>query len=124
MADEYQRVFQGVHGCYNAYPRGENDKLLAGLSYFTWIAALIALVAIKPLSPYLRFHAIQAIGLQIVAMVFYMMSVFLIFFFIGLCLLPFVFAMSIYMIVIMIIVLTGGDHRVPFLADYVEENYV
>jgi len=28
------------------------------------------------------------------------------------------------MLVVMIIVLTGKDHRVPMLANYVEENFV
>jgi uncharacterized membrane protein len=124
MTEEYQKVFKGVHGCYNDYPKNENDNILAGLSYLTWIVALVALIAIKPLSPYLRFHACQAIGLAIVGFGLGVIMGATIMFFIGLCLLPFSMALGIYMLVIMIIVLTGKDHRVPLLADYVEEKFV
>jgi uncharacterized membrane protein len=124
MTDEYQKVYKGVFGSYNDYPKNENDNILAGLSYLTWIVALVGLIAIKPLSPYLRFHAIQAIGLAIVSFTLSMVMAITLMFFIGLCLLPFALALYVYKIVIMIIVLTGKDHRVPFLADYIEEHYV
>jgi hypothetical protein len=32
--------------------------------------------------------------------------------------------LQIYALVVGIIVLMGNDHRVPFIADYVEENFV
>jgi hypothetical protein len=28
MADEYQKVFKGVYGSYNDYPKNDNDNLL------------------------------------------------------------------------------------------------
>jgi len=93
MAEEYQKVFKGVYGSYNDYPKGDNDNLLAGLSYFTWIVALVALVAIKPLSPYLRFHAIQAIGLIIANFVLAMIMAITLMFIVGICLLPFSLAL-------------------------------
>jgi hypothetical protein len=45
-------------------------------------------------------------------------------FLVGICLLPFVLGIGIYALSIGVIVLTGGDHRIPWLANYVEENYV
>jgi len=113
---EYQKVFNGQFESYNNYPRGENDNLLGGLCYFSWFVSLIVLLAIKPLSPYLRFHAVQALGLQIVYMVAVMILVFICF--------PLAFVFLGYLIFIMITVMTGRDYRVPYLANYVEENYV
>jgi uncharacterized membrane protein len=125
MTDEYIKVFDGEYGSYLRYPQGENDKIIAGLAYiFGWIVSLIALLAIKPLSPYLRFHAIQALGIHIVYMVLAMVMGVTMMVFIGICLLPFVMALGIYVLVIGIMVLTGSDHRIPWLANYVEENYV
>ncbi len=125
MTDEYRKVYDGEFGSYIDHPQGENDKLLAGLSYILgWIVSVIALVAIKPLSPYLRFHAIQALGIQIIIMILSVLLSIGAMFIVGLCLLPFVMGLAIYTLVIGIIVLTGGDHRVPWLGDYVEENFV
>jgi uncharacterized membrane protein len=125
MAEEYEKVFKGEYGSYLDYPQNDNDKLLAGLSYILgWIVALISLLAIKPLSPYLRFHAIQALGLHIAMYIIYVAASILMMVFIGLCLLPFAMGLGIYALVIGILVLTGKDHRVPWLADYVEENFV
>jgi uncharacterized membrane protein len=125
MTEEYKKVYDGEYGSYLDYPQGENDKLLAGLSYILgWIVSLISLVAIKPLSPYLRFHAIQALGIQIIIMILSVMTSIGSMFIIGICLLPFLLGIAFYTLVIGIIVLTGGDHRVPWLGDYVEENFV
>lgn len=125
MSDEYDKVFNGEYGSYLEYPRGENDKIIAGLCYiFGWIVSLVALLAIKPLSPYLRFHAIQALGIQVVYMILAVFMSITMMFFVGFCLLPFVLGLGIYALVIGIIVLTGGDHRVPWLGNYVEENFV
>ena len=124
MSEEYQKVFKGKYGCYNDYPQNENDKILAGFSYFTWIVALIALVAIKPQSPFLRFHAIQALGMMVSITIFTIVTIILCFLIIGFLLLPFVWLLSFYPLVVMILVLVGNDHRVPWLAKYVEENYI
>jgi len=126
MADnEYVKVYRGQHGSYLNYPQGDNDKILGGLCYiFGWIVSLIILLGVKPLSPFLRFHAIQALGLHIVIVVSLIITYVLILFFIGFCLLPFVFALAIYQFVIGIIIFTGSDHRVPWLGNYVEENYI
>ncbi len=125
MTEEYKKVYDGEYGSYIDHPQGENDKLLAGLSYILgWIVSVIALVAIKPLSPYLRFHAIQALGLQIIIMILSVLLSIGAMFIVGLCLLPFLIGLAIYTLVIGIIILTGGDHRVPWLGDYVEENFV
>lgn len=125
MTDEYEKVFNGDHGSYLDYPQGENDKILAGLCYiFGWIVSLIALVAIKPCSPFLRFHAIQALGLHIVYMILAIIVYIGMMFIVGICFLPFVMAIGIYALVIGILVLMGNDHRVPLLGDYVEENFV
>lgn len=125
MEEEYETVFDGEYESYLDYPKGANDQILAGLCYiFGWIVALICLLAIKPLSPYLRFHACQALGLQVVYIVGYLVTVILMFVFIGFLLLPFLLGFSIYVLIVGIIILTGGDHRVPMLGDYVEENYV
>jgi len=125
MTDEYVRVYNGQHGSYNRYPLGENDKILGGLAYiFGWIVSLIVLLAVKPLSPHLRFHAIQALGMHIALMILGSIAGFLSMFMVGLCLLPFVIGGWIYLLVIGILILTGGDHRIPWLGDYVEENYV
>jgi hypothetical protein len=45
-------------------------------------------------------------------------------FLVGICLSPFVLDIGIYALIIGVIVLTGGDHLVPWLANYVEENYI
>ncbi len=125
ITDEYQKVFDGEYGCYLDHPQNENDKILAGLCYiFGWIISLVSLLAIKPLSPYLRFHAIQSLGIHIVYMVLAMLTSVLMMVFIGICLFPFMIALGIYALIIGILILTGKDHRVPWLADYVEENYV
>jgi uncharacterized membrane protein len=125
MTEEYRKVYDGEFGSYLDYPQGDNDKLLAGLCYILgWILSVVCLVGIKPLSPYLRFHAIQALGIQLVAMGIAIVMYISIFFYIGFCLLPFVMGISIYSLVIGIIVLTGTDHRVPWLGDYIEERYV
>jgi uncharacterized membrane protein len=124
VAEDYQKVFRGTYRSYENYPKNSNDDIMAGLCYFTWIVGLISLLAIKPLSPYLRFHAVQSIGLFIITMIFSTISSLLLIVFIGLCLLPFALALSIYALVIMIVVLTGHDHRIPYLADYVERTYV
>jgi uncharacterized membrane protein len=125
MTEEYRKVYDGEYGSYLDYPQGENDKLLAGLSYILgWIVSVIALVAIKPLSPYLRFHAIQALGIQIILVILYVLTTVGSMFFVGLCLLPFVLGLGVYSLVIGIMVLMGNDHRVPILANYVEENFV
>jgi uncharacterized membrane protein len=125
MTDEYVKVFDGEYGSYLKYPYGDNDKLLAGLSYiFGLVVSLVALFAIKPLSPYLRFHAIQALGIHIVYMAIAMVMGVTMMFIVGICLLPFVMGIGIYALIIGVMVLTGGDHRVPWLGNYVEENYV
>ncbi len=125
MTEEYKQVYDGEYGSYLDYPQGDNDKLLAGLSYiFGWIVSLIVLLAIKPLSPYLRFHAIQALGLHIILMILYFIVSIGSMFIVGLCFLPFALLLGVYALVIGIIVLTGSDHRVPILANYVEESFV
>lgn len=125
MEEEYERVFNGEYECYNDHPKGTNDQLLAGLCYILgWVVSLVVLLAVKPLSPFLRFHAIQALGLQIVAMVASFVVTALMFVLIGLLLLPLLIGLSFYILIVGIIVITGGDHRVYYLADYVEENYV
>jgi uncharacterized membrane protein len=125
MTEEYQKVYDGEYGSYLDYPKGDNDKLLAGLCYILgWIVSVIALLAIKPLSPYLRFHAIQALGLQIIMIVLYVLASIGSMFIVGLCLIPFALGIWIYAVVIGVIVLTGGDHRIPWLGNYVEENFV
>ena len=125
ITDEYKKIFDGKYGCYLDHPQNENDKILAGLCYIIgWIISLVALLAIKPLSPYLRFHAIQALGLHIAYMVFASIASVLMIALIGFCLLPFALALYVYALIIGVLVLTGKDHRVPWLADYVEENYM
>ncbi len=125
MTDEYQKVYNGDYESYIDYPRGDNDNIIAGLCYiFGWIVSLIALVAIKPCSPYLRFHAIQALGLQIAAMILGTLMGIGSMFVVGLCLLPFVMALGIYVLIIGILVLMGNDHRVYWLGNYVEANFV
>lgn len=123
--DEYIKVYRGEYGSYLHYPQNENDRLMGGLCYiFGWIVSVISLVAIKPLSPFLRFHAIQALGLHLVALVLAMLMSFGIMFVVGFCLMPFVMGLSIYHLIIGIIVLMGNDHCVPWLGNYVEENYI
>ena len=124
MSEEYQKVFKGKYGSYNRYPRNDNDKILAAFSYFNWIIALIVLLAVKPMSPYLRYHAVQALGLTISIMLLFIVTIFLCIFLIGLILLPFVWLLSFYPIVMMILVLIDNDHRIPWLSNYVEMNYV
>lgn len=124
MSEEYKKVYKGKAGCYLKYPQGDNDKLLAALGYPIWIVALVALFAIKPLSPYLRFHAIQALGLNIIYVVLWIVSMVLASFIIGFCLMPFALGLWIYAIIIAVMLFTGKDHRIWKLGDYVEENYV
>lgn len=125
MTDEYQKVFNGDYGSYMEYPQGENDKILGGLCYiFGWIVSLIVLIAIKPCSPFLRFHALQALGLSIITMALSMVVSIGSMFIVGLCFLPFLMAIGVYALIIGIMVLIGNDHRVPMLGDYIESNFV
>lgn len=124
MSDEYRKVYKGKPGSYERYPQGGNDKVLAALGYPFPIVALIALLAVKPLSPYLRFHSIQALGLGIATYVLWMVGIVLTSFLIGCLILPVAMLLWIYSLVIMIIILTGKDHRIPWLGDYVESHYV
>ena len=57
-------------------------------------------------------------------MVLAMLTSVLMIVFIGICLVPFMMALGIYALIIGIMILTGKDHRIPYLANYVEENYV
>lgn len=49
-----------------------NDRLLAALGYPIWIVALIAVFMEGPKDrPFTRYHAIQALGFNVAAIVFY-----------------------------------------------------
>jgi len=124
MSEEYHKVFKGKYGSYDRYPRGENDKILAAIGYPIPLVALIALLAVKPLSPYLRFHSIQALGLGIAAMVLWIVGGALTAVFIGCLIAPIGFLIWIYALVIMIMIFTDKDHRVPMIADWVEKTFV
>ena len=53
-------------------PPSSNDRLLAALGYPIWIVALIALVMDGPKDrPFTRYHAIQALGFNVAAFIFY-----------------------------------------------------
>jgi uncharacterized membrane protein len=130
MTEEYQRVFNGEYGSYLEHPQGENDKVLAGLCYiFGWILSLVVILAIKPCSPYLRFHALQALGLHLVNMIVgTVLSFALVFAMVFFCLLPIImallFVIPTYTLVVGILILLDNDHRTPLLGDYIEENFV
>lgn len=50
---------------------GPNDRLLAALGYPIWIVALVALLMDGPKDrPFTRYHAIQALGYNVAAIVF------------------------------------------------------
>lgn len=50
---------------------GPNDRLLAAVGYPVWIVALIVLLMDGPKDrPFTRFHAIQALGYNVAAIVF------------------------------------------------------
>jgi uncharacterized membrane protein len=49
-----------------------NDRLLAALGYPIWIVALIALLMEGPKDrPFTRYHAVQALGFNVAAFIFY-----------------------------------------------------
>ena len=116
---EYQKVYAGYPGSYNYYPKGNNDNLFAGLCYlFGWIVSLVVLLAVKPQSPWLRFHAIQAIGLHIVitvAYVFFMLPCLGYAMMMALIIVNLIFAIRCFM---------GSDTRIPFVADLIEKNFI
>lgn len=130
---EYKRVFRGEYGSYNRYHRNENDNMLAGCCYLIgWIVALVVLLAVKPLSPWLRFHAIQSIAFGVVfggaIMVLFMITFMLMFVLIGFLCLPFLFLLIMcvwaYNLIIAIMCFTNKDHRIPIIADWVEKNFI
>jgi len=124
MTEEYQKIFTGEFGSYGRFPKGENDKILAALGYPIPLVAIIALFAVKPLSPFLRFHAIQALSLGVVIWGLMMIAGALSAVLIGLCLMPLVFILWVYAWVIAVILFTDKDHRVPMIADWVEKTFV
>jgi len=108
---------------------------LAGFSYLVcignliifplgWIMPLIVLLVVKPMSPWLRFHTIQALVLNIVVGGSWILALVLTSVFIGLCFLPFIVALAIYGVIIGIFAFTGKDHRVPIIGNWVEENWI
>ena len=138
-------------GSYLNHPRGENDRLWAGacyvaplalsmmgVHYLSWMVNIVALVGVRPLSPWLRFHAIQSLVLSLITLGIYVVGVFvllvayiLIFVMVGIIFIPvavlilmIAMSVSIDSLVIGIMVFSETDHRVPFLADWVERNYV
>jgi uncharacterized membrane protein len=111
----------------------ENDNIFAGLCYiFGWIVALIVLLVMKPMSPWMRFHAIQSLAWSVVVyavtMVLMMISIVLMIVIIGFFCMMFVFMLSLaasaYSIVIGILCFMSKDHRIPVIADWVEKTFV
>jgi uncharacterized membrane protein len=52
-----------------------NDRLLAALGYPIWIVALIALLLDGPKDrPFTRYHAVQALGFNVAAFIFYFVA--------------------------------------------------
>jgi uncharacterized membrane protein len=52
-----------------------NDRLLAALGYPIWIVALIALLLEGPKDrPFTRYHAVQALGFNVAAFIFYFVA--------------------------------------------------
>jgi uncharacterized membrane protein len=51
-------------------PASENSKILAGIGYIIWIVALVGLL-LEPYKdePFVKFNAIQAMGLWVIAVV-------------------------------------------------------
>jgi uncharacterized membrane protein len=130
---DYRKVFKGSFGSYNHHPTKENDNILACLSYiFGFIVGLIILLVVKPMSPWLRFHLIQSMTLSVILVGAYVIlstiSGALVVVLIGLICLPlvqlFFLAGWIYMIIIGIMCFSWKDHRVPYIADWVEKTFV
>lgn len=131
--DEYRKVFKGTFKSYDYHPLNENDNIFAGLCYiFGWIASIIVLLAVKPVSPWLRFHAIQgavlsaimwgiAIFLNFIGIMFFFLPVKFCF---GYLLNLVILAIFIYLVVIGVFCFLEKDHRVPVLGDWVERNWV
>jgi len=94
--------------------------------------AVVALVGIKPLSPWLKFHAIQALVLSIT----YMVAFFVLFFItmmlmivlIGILCMPILMLLAmgffVYNLIIAIMCFTWKDHRVPVVGDWVEKTFI
>jgi uncharacterized membrane protein len=131
--DEYTKVFKGTYKSYDKHPLNEYDNIIAGVCYiFGWIASIIVLLAVKPTSPWLRFHAIQAlflsaalwavaIFLNFIGIAFYLLPVRFCF---GYLLNLLILAIFVYLIVIAVFCFLEKDHRVPVLGDWVEKNWV
>ena len=131
--DEYKRVFKGKYGSYNRYPKEENDKILAGCCYlFGWIVSIIVLIAVKPLSPWLKFHAIQSLVFGVIVggviMILAMMSFVLMLILIGFVCFMFVMMLAMavwaYNLFIAFMCFTDKDHRIPVIGDWVEKNFI
>lgn len=57
---------------YSDTPPSSNDRLLAALGYPVWIVALIALLLEGPKDrPFTRYHAVNALGFNVAAFIFY-----------------------------------------------------
>lgn len=96
----------------------QDDKLWALLSYIfsPIIPIIMLLIEEKKNRPFLKFHAVQALILGIVALVFYTILGFLI---IGFCL---GLAVQIYMIYLGIKAFGGETVTVPFVTDLIRKN--
>lgn len=96
----------------------QDDKLWALLSYIfpPLIPIIMLLLEEKKSRPFIKFHAVQALILSIVALVFYTILGFLI---IGFCL---GLAIQIYMIYLGIKAYGGETVPVPFVTDLIKKN--
>lgn len=60
---------------YSGEPPSSNDRLLAALGYPIWLVALIVLFLEGPKDrAFTRYHAIQALGFNVAAVIFYFVA--------------------------------------------------